>query len=170
MVILTAEAAVGMVDSRIENGVPPSIIEIGGPGETLLLADTYTTLRQLHTSYPDLPLSLWTNGVLLPDRLGDLVRSGVSRLTVSIPAATISPAENIYDWIAYRGRKYIAREAAELVLQQQWNGLVNAVEAGLVVTVYVASIQGVNEREVPLIRMRAEEIGAERVVIVPLRK
>jgi nitrogen fixation protein NifB len=166
--ILTVEAAVGMVDRRIERGVPPSIIEIGGPGETLLLADTYTTLRQLHMSYPDLPLSIWTNGVLLPDRLGDLVQSGVSRLTVSIPAATPSTAENIYEWTAYRGRKYVAREAVDLILQQQWNGLVNAVEAGIVVTVYVASIRGVNEHEVPMVRMRAEEIGADRVVIVPL--
>jgi nitrogen fixation protein NifB len=166
--ILTVEAAVGMVDRRIERGVPPSIIEIGGPGETLLLADTYTTLRQLHMSYPDLPLSIWTNGVLLPDRLGDLVQSGVSRLTVSIPAATPSTAENIYEWTAYRGRKYVAREAVDLILQQQWNGLVNAVEAGIVVTVYVASSRGVNEHEVPMVRMRAEEIGADRVVIVPL--
>jgi nitrogen fixation protein NifB len=157
-----------MVDCRIENGVPPSIIEIGGPGEPLLLAETYTLFRQLHTSYPDLPLSIWTNGVLLPDRLNELVRSGVSHLTISIPAATPGTAENIYDWIAYRGRKYITREAAKLVLQQQWNGLVNAVEAGIVVTVYVASIRGVNEHEVPMVRMRAEEIGADRVVIVPL--
>jgi nitrogen fixation protein NifB len=168
MTILTVEAAVSMVDNRIENGVPPSIVEVGGPGESLVLADTYVILRELHTSYPELPLSIWTNGVLLPDRLGDLVRSGVSRLTVSIPAATSGTAVNIYDWVAYHGRKYAAREAAELVLQQQWNGLVYAVEAGIVVTVYVASIQGVNEHEVPMVRMRAEEIGADRVVIVPL--
>jgi nitrogen fixation protein NifB len=166
--ILTVEAAVGMVDRRIERGVPPSVIEIGGPGETLLLADTYTTLRQLHTSYPELPLSIWTNGVLLPDRLNELVQSGVSRLTISLPAATPGTVENIYEWIVYRGRKYVAREAVDLILQQQWNGLVNAVEAGIVVTVYLASIQGVNEHEVPIVRMRAEEIGADRVVIVPL--
>jgi nitrogen fixation protein NifB len=166
--ILTAEAAVGMVDSRIENGATPSLIEIGGPGEPLMLADTYTILRQLHASYPDVPLSIWTNGVLLPDRLGDLVRSGVSCLTISLPAATPETAENIYDRIVYRGRKYLAREAAALVLQQQWNGLSNAVEAGLVVTVYAAGIRGVNEHEVPMVRQRAEKIGADRVVIVPL--
>ena len=166
--ILTAEAAVGMVDSRIENGAPPSIIEIGGPVEPLVLADAYTILRQLHTSYPDMPLSIWTNGVLLPDRLNELVQSGVSRLTMSLPAATPGTAENIYEWIVYHGRKYVAREAVDLILQQQWNGLVNAVEAGIVVTVYVASIQGVNEHEVPMVRMRAEEIGADRIVIVPL--
>jgi len=168
--ILTEEAAVSMVDCRFENGVPPSIIEIGGPGEPLLLAETYTLLRQLHTSYPDMPLSIWTNGVLLPDRLNDLVRSGVSHLTLSLAAATPGTAENIYDWTAYRGRKYVAREAAELVLQQQWNGLVDAVEAGIVVTAYVAVMREVNEHEVPMVRMRAEEIGADRVVIVPLGK
>jgi nitrogen fixation protein NifB len=117
-----------------------------------------------------MPLSIWTNGVLLPDRLSDLVRSGASHLTLSLAAATPGTAENIYDWIAYRGRKYAARDAAELVLQQQWNGLVNAVEAGLVVTAYVAVIRGVNEHEVSMVSMRAEEIGAERVVIVPLNK
>ncbi|NTW60934.1 MAG: hypothetical protein HGA43_17440, partial [Nitrospirae bacterium] len=78
--ILTVEAAAGMVDRQIVNGPPPLIIEIGGPGESLLLADTFTLLSRLHMSYPDLPLSVWTNGVLLPDRLGDLVRSGASRV------------------------------------------------------------------------------------------
>jgi nitrogen fixation protein NifB len=166
--ILTEEAAVGMVDRRIETGVPPSIIEIGGPGEPLLLADTYAILRQLHASYPDLSLSVWTNGVLVPDRIGDLVHAGVSRMTLSLSAATPEATEGIYDWVIYRGRKYIAREAAELVLQQQWNGLVNAIEAGMIVTVYIAGIRGVNDHEVPMVRLRAEEIGADRVVVVPL--
>jgi nitrogen fixation protein NifB len=166
--ILTVEAAVGMVESGIGSGVPPSVVEIGGPGEPLLNAATFTILRQLRESYPDMPLSVWTNGVLLPDRLEDLVRAGASRLTISLPAATAGTAGKIYDWAAYRGRSHIGAEAAALVLQQQWNGFSNAVESGMLVTVYVSAIRGVNYHEVASVERQAEEIGAERVVIVPL--
>jgi len=166
--IMTDEVAISMVTHRIEKAKPPSIVEIGGPGEPLVNTATYTLLRQLHTIDPDMPLSVWTNGVLLPDRLDDLVHAGTSRLTLSLPAATTETAENIYEAVVYRGRRHEGPEAAQIVLQQQWNGLSNAVEAGMIATIYVPVIAGVNDHEVSMIRLRAEEIGAERVVIVPL--
>jgi nitrogen fixation protein NifB len=166
-VILMEDAAVGLVDARIENGTTPSIVEIGGPGEPLLYAETYEVLRRLHDCYPDVPLSVWTNGLLLSDRLAELTRAGASHVTLSVPAATQGTAERIYEWVTYRGRCHAGRAAAELVLQQQWNGLSNAVEAGMQVTVYIASLRGVNDHEVETIRLRAGEIGAERIVVVP---
>ena len=144
------------------------IIRTGGPGEPLLFASTYAVLSRLHASYPDMLLSVWTNGLLFPDRLGELARAGVSRITVSISAATPETAERIYDWIVYRGRKYAGRAATEILLRQQWKGLSNTVEAGMLVTVYAASVEGVNDQEVPTVRARAIEIGAERVFCEPL--
>lgn len=167
-VIMTEDAAASLVDCRIDSGAQPSMVEIGGPGEPLLHAATFSTLRRLHTSYPGLPLSVWTNGILLPDRLGDLVHAGVSCVTLSLPAATPEAAEGIYESVVYRGRTYDGRRAAELVLQQQWNGLADALEAGMAVTVYLAAIRGVNDHEIPMVRLRAEELGAERVIVLPL--
>jgi nitrogen fixation protein NifB len=167
--VLDPEKAVERVAARMGGAEPPRVVELAGTGEPLLNASTYVVLRRLSWLYPGLTLSVWTNGLLLPDRLGELAQSGLRNLTLSLHAATPETAGRIYEWAIYRARKYTGREAAELVLQQQWNGLSNAVEAGLSVTAYVMSIPGVNEHEVPFIRTRAEEIGADRVAVYPYR-
>jgi hypothetical protein len=46
--------------------------------------------------------------------------------------------------------------------------LSNSVEASMLVTVFVAAVGGANDHEVSMVQLRAEEIGAERIVIVPL--
>jgi nitrogen fixation protein NifB len=115
-----------------------------------------------------LELSVWTNGILLSERLEDLMRSGTKKITLSLNAATHDTAERMYERIIYRGRNYEGAEAARLLLQQQWTGLEQAVETGFDVSVCIALIPGVNEREVDLISTIAGKIGAERIIVAPL--
>jgi nitrogen fixation protein NifB len=166
--VLTPEDAVARVTAAIDRGDDVSGVLLWGPGEPLMNASTYVVLRHLQWLYPDLPVTVCTNGILLPERLEELVRTGVSRLIVSVSAVTADAAERLYESVSYRARQYAGRAAAELVLQQQWNGLENAVEAGLAVTAYVPSVAGVNDHETDDIRQRAEAVGAERVVVVKL--
>ncbi len=163
--ILTPDGAVDRVAVRVDANDPPGMVELAGPGEPLANAATSVALRKLHWLYPDLLLSVWTNGLLLPDRLDELVKAGVTSLTVSINAVKPGTAERIYEWIVYRGRRYEGREAAALLLHQQWTGLANAIEAGLSATVYTVSIPGVNEGEIPLIEKHAADLGADSVRI-----
>jgi nitrogen fixation protein NifB len=165
--ILAPESAVDRIAALIDNGTPPAGVEIAGPGEPLVNAATMTVLTKLHWLYPDLPLSVWTNGLLLPERLSELVRRGVSTLTVSINASVPATAEQIYEWIIYRGRRLEGREAAEVLLHQQWSGLANAIEAGPSVTVCSFILPGVNEQDIPLIEKRARDLGADSVRTVP---
>lgn len=165
--VLAPEGAVDRVAALIDNGNPPARVEIAGPGEPLVNAATFTVLTKLHWLYPDLPLSVWTNGLLLPERLSELVRRGVSALTVSINASAPATAEQIYERIIYRGRRLEGCEAAEVLLHQQWSGLANAVEAGLSVTVCSVVLPGVNLQDIPLIEKRARELGADSVRTVP---
>jgi nitrogen fixation protein NifB len=162
---MTPDTAVSLLAHHMEGDTAPAMIEIGGPGEPLLNAATYVLLRRITSLYPHLQLSVWTNGILLPDRLDELVRSGMKKMTLSINAAAAVTAGKIYEWVIYRGRKYTGDEAANLVLQQQWNGLENAVEAGVTVTVYIAVIDGVNRQEIGLISDRARKVGAERIAV-----
>jgi nitrogen fixation protein NifB len=165
---MTPDTAVSLLAHHLEGDKAPAMVEIGGPGEPLLNAATYVLLRRIMSLYPHLTLSVWTNGVLLPDRLEELVRSGMKNMTLSINAAVAETAGKIYEWVIYRGRKYTGGEAANLILQQQWNGLENAVEAGVAVTVYIADITDVNRQEIDLISDRARKIGAERISVVTL--
>jgi nitrogen fixation protein NifB len=165
---LPPDDAVGRLAAAIERGDAISSVMLWGPGEPLVNPSTYAVLRKLQWLYPDLPVTVCTNGILLPERLEELVRTGVGRLVLSINAVTPEAAERIYSSVSYRARQFAGRAAAELVLQQQWNGLENAVEAGMAVTVYAAGIAGVNDREIIQIEQRAKAVGAERVAVVNL--
>jgi nitrogen fixation protein NifB len=166
--VLTPEEAVERIAARIAGNEPLHAVELAGPGEPLANASTYVVLRKIGWLYPDVDLSVWTNGLLLPDRIGELVDAGVRSLTISINAVNPETAGRIYEWIIYRGRRYAGSAAADLLLNQQWIGLINAIEAGLAVTVYTFSIPGVNEGEVPRIGNRARELGADRVTVSQL--
>ena len=164
---LSPDDAVEEVAAAVGRNASPDGVLIAGPGEPLVSAQTFVVVKKLSWLYPDIPITIATNGLLLPDRLDELVRSGVRNIVLSLNAASAGTAGRLYEWAIYRGRKYIGEDAARLVLQQQWNGLENSVEAGLSVTVSLAVIAGVNDHEAAVIRQRAEDIGAARVVVDP---
>jgi nitrogen fixation protein NifB len=125
-------------------------------------------MTNIHEEFPDLTLCVSTNGLLLPEKLGQLIASGVRSLTVTINAVTPETAEKVYQWVYYQGRRYEGREAADLLLANQWRGLEMAVSAGLVVKVNTVFIPGVNEAEIPMIAERAGRLGAVLMNILPL--
>jgi nitrogen fixation protein NifB len=166
--VLTPEEAMDRTRALIERSDKLSVVGIAGPGDPLVNAPTYVTLRQIHWEYPDLTLCISTNGLLLPDRLEQLLASGVRSLTVTINAVTPETAENVYAWVIYHGRRYEGQEAAKLLLANQWQGLENAIDAGLVTKVNSVFIPGVNDHEIPLIAERAGKLGADIMNILPL--
>ena len=166
--VLTPDEALDRTRALIERSERLSVVGIAGPGDPLVNAPTYVVLRQIHWEFPDLTLCISTNGLLLPDRLEQLIASGVRSLTVTINAVTPETAENIYSWIIYKGRRYTGIEAAELLLANQWKGLEKAIDAGLIVKVNTVFIPGVNDGEIPLIAERAGKLGADIMNIMPL--
>jgi len=166
--VLTPEEAVDRTRTLIERSDRLSVVGIAGPGDPLANASTYVTMRNIHAEFPDLTLCVSTNGLLLPERLEQLIASGVRSLTVTINAVTPETAEKVYQWVYYQGRRYEGRAAAELLLANQWLGLEKAVSAGLVVKVNTVFIPGVNEAEIPMIAEQAGRRGAVIMNILPL--
>jgi nitrogen fixation protein NifB len=166
--VLTPEEALDRTRALIERNDHLSVIGIAGPGDPLVNAPTFVALRHISWEYPDLTLCLSTNGLLLPDKLEQILAAGVRSLTVTINAVNPEVAENIYSWIIYHGRRYEGREAAELLLVNQWKGLKRAIDAGLIVKVNTVFIPDVNDAELPLIAERAGKLGADLMNIIPL--
>ncbi len=163
--VMTVDAATELLSRSMGSPDPPEGVEITGPGEPLLDASTYLFLRRLHGMYPQLFLSVRTNGILLQERIGDLIRSGCRGVTLFLNAATMNAGERIFESVIFRGRRYEGSDAARIILQQQWTGLEQAIEAGLAVSVQIARIARVNEEEIDRIASLAEMIGAERVSV-----
>ena len=166
--VLDAGEAVERVEAFLERNDRVSVVGIAGPGDPLANPSTFETLAAVHKKYPDLTLCVSTNGLLLSDRLGDLVRTGVRSITVTINAVSPQTAERVYEWVLYRGRKLTGIQAAETLVRNQWHGLINAIEAGLLVKVNSVYIPAVNDSELVRIARLAGSFGADIMNVLPL--
>ncbi|GBE00462.1 feMo cofactor biosynthesis protein NifB [bacterium BMS3Abin07] len=166
--ILTIEDAVNRVRTMVDRNYNLSVVGIAGPGDPLANNRTFDVLRAVRREFPELVLCLSTNGLLLTDRLEEIVRIGVRSITITINAVVPEAAERIYSWVYYRGVRYHGRAAADCLSFNQWRGLRNAVDAGLVVKVNSVYIPGMNDKEIPYIAWLAGRRGAEIHNIIPL--
>jgi nitrogen fixation protein NifB len=166
--VLKPHEAVERVRLLVERNERLSVIGIAGPGDPLANDATFETMSAIHREFPDLILCVSTNGLYLNDRLEDLVKCGVRSLTITINAVMPETAEKIYSWVSYHGRRYTGMDAAECLLCNQWRGLRNAIDAGLIIKINSILIPGVNDAEIPLIAWLAGGKGADIMNIMPL--
>lgn len=166
--VFSPEEALERVRTLVGRNERLSVIGIAGPGDPLANEATFEALGAIHREFPELVLCVSTNGLYLPERVYDLVRAGVSSLTVTINAVSFETAEKIYSWVRYGGERYRGEEAARLLLINQWAGLRAAVHEGLLVKVNSVFIPGVNDAELPEIARFAGERGAHLMNILPL--
>lgn len=145
-----------------------SVIGIAGPGDPLANDATLEALNMIHREFPEIILCLSTNGLLLPDRLDEIIKAGVRSITITINAVMPEVAGRIYSWAYYKGSKYAGKDAAELIVKNQSRGLRNAIDAGLIVKVNTVYIPGVNDAEIPLVAWLAGQRGADIMNIIPL--
>jgi nitrogen fixation protein NifB len=167
-VVLKPHEAVDRVRCIVERSANISVIGIAGPGDPLANDATFEVLTAINREFPELILCLSTNGLMLSDRLEDIVKCGVKSITITINSVLPETAENIYSHVYYRGKKLKGRAAAECLLCNQWKGLRNAIDAGLIVKVNSVLIPGVNDTEIPLIAWLAGGKGADIMNIIPL--
>lgn len=144
------------------------VVGIAGPGDPLANPSTFEFLRMVGREFPDYITCVSTNGLYLNESLPYLIESGVRSVTVTISAVTSQTADRIYAWITKDGKRHSGVEAMELLVQAQWQGLIRAINAGMIVKVNTIYIPGVNEDEMPLIARRAGDAGAEVQNIMPL--
>ena len=166
--VMSPSEALDRVRVLIDRNDNISVIGIAGPGDPLANDSTFETLNMMHREFPEIILCLSTNGLLLSDRLDDLIKSGVRSITITINAVMPEVAEKIYSWAYYKGKKYLGRDAAELIVKNQARGLRNVIDAGLIVKVNTVYIPGINDAEIPLIAWLAGSKGVDLMNIMPL--
>jgi nitrogen fixation protein NifB len=166
--VLSPVNALERVRCLLERNECISVIGIAGPGDPLANEATFELLSSIKKEFPEIILCLSTNGLLLADRLKDILEAGVRSITVTINAVLPKTAAKIYSRISYKGRRYTGESAAELLLSNQWKGLYQAKEAGLAVKVNSVFIPGVNDKDLPFIALQAGKKKADMMNIIPL--
>ena len=147
---------------------PISVVGVAGPGDSLANEETFEFFEKLAVEQPDLIKCMSTNGLLLPKYADKLAELGVNSVTVTINAVDPAIAENIYSFIKYEGKVYKGREAVEILIKNQLDGVEKAAANGLVVKVNSVLIPGVNDEHIVDIAREVEKRGAALMNVLPL--
>ena len=168
--VLSVAEAVNLVRSimRSRPAGYPFVVGVAGPGDPLVNGQTFEALGLIHKEYPHLLKCVSTNGLLLEDKLADVVNVGIRALTVTINAPDSQIGKNIYSWVSYDGTVYHGEDAASLLLAKQFRGIRKAADAGLAIKINTVLIPGVNDGQMPKLAMRIKEAGAKIMNIMPL--
>jgi nitrogen fixation protein NifB len=145
-----------------------TVVGIAGPGEPLANKATYKTLRGIKKHFPEMILCLSTNGLLLPEKLEELVEIGVSHITVTINTLDEQVGARIYSYICWEGKTLFGPEASRILIKKQLTGLELASKAGMTLKVNTVLIPGVNDNLLYDLGLEIKKRGAHIHNILPL--
>ncbi len=144
------------------------VVAVAGPGEPLFNEETFETFRLARKEFPRLMRCVSTNGLLLLDKMKDLVDVGVGNLTVTINAVDPNIGAKIYSFVEYHGMRYEGEEAARILIKNQLEGVKEAVKEGMVVKVNTVLIPTINDHHVIEVARRVGGMGVYMQNIIPL--
>jgi nitrogen fixation protein NifB len=154
------------MDAR--GGARLKVVGIAGPGDPLANPKTLETLQRVQARFPEMTLCLSTNGLYLPEKLDEILAVGVRSLTITINALSPAAGAQVYEWINLCGNRIRGEAAAKILLAQQLRGLELAAAAGMMVKINHVYIPGVNDHESLDLAVKARELGAQMMNIMPV--
>ncbi len=145
-----------------------AIIGISGPGDPLANEETFTTLNLIAKDYPSANLCLCTNGLELPERIGELNEIGLKYISVTLNGVDPSLTSPIYSFVQKNGTIYRGHEAAAFLLENQLLGIKRARDLGIYVKINSVVIPGINDIHMKDISRMAGSLGCVIHNITPL--
>ncbi|MDD3591120.1 MAG: nitrogenase cofactor biosynthesis protein NifB [Sulfurovum sp.] len=148
-----------------------SVLGIAGPGDALANpGKTFKTFKMVREKAPDLKLCLSTNGLELPAFVDELVKYDIDHVTVTINSVdtTGEIGSRIYPWIFYNNKRYFGKEAAQILLERQLEGMKRCVEKGILIKANSVLIPGINDKHLPEVAKKLKEIGVFLHNIMPI--
>jgi MoaA/NifB/PqqE/SkfB family radical SAM enzyme len=167
--VLTPEKALARLEFILKHQNNISVVGIAGPGDPLANPEeTQKTFELVHAAHPELKLCLSTNGLLLDKYLPELLRAGLSHITITINSFTPDVASKIYSWVNYNGRKYFGTEAARILIEQQQKALKALEDSNIPCKINIVFMPGINDDDIPeLVRELSGYSAVSCVNIVP---
>jgi nitrogen fixation protein NifB len=166
--VLSPQAALEKTRQVLEDFPFIKVVGIAGPGDPLANDATFETLELIKNEFPDVTLCLSTNGLALPERMDDLLRVGVTTLTVTMNAIDPEIEAQLIGHVSYKGKIYRGLEAAKIMIENQLEGIRLAVKAGLVVKVNTVLVPGINDEHIVEVAKKINELGVYIMNVMPL--
>jgi nitrogen fixation protein NifB len=166
--VLTPEEALTVVDQALKLAPELAVVGIAGPGDALATPFALRTFRLVKQQFPQMLRCMSTNGLLLAEKIDELVEVGVDTLTVTVNEVDPERLALINDHIVYHGRFHTGIEAAELLVANQRAGIRAAADRGLLIKVNTVLIPGINDERIGEIACAVKEAGAGLYNVIPL--
>ncbi|MDR2108385.1 MAG: radical SAM protein [Coriobacteriales bacterium] len=166
--VLSPAEAVEIVEESLALCPEISVIGIAGPGDTLATSTAFETFRIVRERFPQLLRCMSTNGLLLAERIDELVEVGIDTLTVTVNDIDPQRLAEINAHIVYHGKLYRGVPAAEILIANQLAGIRAAAERNVLIKVNTVLVPGINEHYIGDIAAAVKEAGAGLYNIIPL--
>jgi nitrogen fixation protein NifB len=175
--VLSPEQAAALVDQLVQENRSCTksdakninfVVGVAGPGEPLANEATFEALKLVHRAYPELRKCVSTNGLLLEKKLRQLIKVGVSSLTVTVNAPDSQVGKHLYQWVQVDGKVNCGEGGVQFLLECQKNGIQAALAAGLRLKVNTVLVPDVNDQHVARLAEQLRDIGVQLMNIMPL--
>jgi nitrogen fixation protein NifB len=167
--IQSPDESVAWLEKVLAAGQEIAVVGIAGPGDPLANPEeTFATLQRVRALHSDMLLCLATNGLALPEYVDNIAEVGASHVTVTINAIDPEIGGRMLGWVRYQGKTYRGSEAAEILLQQQLEGILGLIRHGLIVKINTVLVPGVNDNQAVEVSKYFSDVGAEIHNIIPL--
>ena len=166
--IISPQEAVELVRRAIELCPDITVAGVAGPGDSLATPYALESFRLIKKEFPHIIKCMSTNGLLLPDHAEEIIELGIDSLTVTVNAVDPDIQARICEGIIYRGRRYTGREAAQILIDNQLEGIRRVANAGITIKVNTVLIPEINAEHVVEVAKRVAECGAKIFNIIPL--
>jgi nitrogen fixation protein NifB len=166
--ILSLDESLKRLEDTIKKAPYIKVVAIAGPGEPLANEETFETLKIVRERFPQLKRCLSTNGLLLSEKIEDLLDAGVDTLTITMNALDPAAGAEIYALVRYNGEILKGEDGARLLIEKQIKGLRDAVSSGIVVKINTVYVPGINDGEITKIAELGKREGAFIQNVIPL--
>ncbi|MBP1764382.1 MAG: nifB 3 [Firmicutes bacterium] len=155
---------------RVKAEIPQlSVVGIAGPGDALANWEAVTSSIQLiKAKSPETIFCLSTNGLMLPHYGQAIIDLGIKHATITVNCLEPVIGTKIYHHIHYLGKYYVGKNAAELLIGNQLQGIKLLADNGILVKINIVMIKGINDEHIPAVVKKVKSLGALMTNIMPL--
>ncbi|MDR1598450.1 MAG: radical SAM protein [Oscillospiraceae bacterium] len=166
--VITPAEAVDTVRRAREVSPDLRVVGIAGPGDALATPHALETFRLVKEAFPDSVLCMSTNGLMLPDRIKELIDVGLDTLTVTVNEVDPERLAGLCAGIVYKGRALSGAEAGVILIRNQLSGIRQAADAGIIVKANTVLAPRLNGQRIAEIARAVSSAGAKLYNIIPL--
>nr|WP_087943735.1 nitrogenase cofactor biosynthesis protein NifB [Desulfofarcimen acetoxidans] len=146
-----------------------SVVGIAGPGDALANWEhTRRSIELIKEADSEVVFCLSTNGLMLPYYAKEIIELGLKHVTVTVNSIEPAIGGRIYKFVNYREKKYEGAAGAEILLNNQLEGISLLTGAGILVKVNIVMIKGINDSHIPHVVRKVKNLGVFISNIMPL--